>query len=57
MNRISDFQVLTLRNQQVVLQYVVRSTSGYKSVQRVFASSIADAYSRIIEVDEACNGW
>ena len=57
MNRISDFQVLTLRTGQVVLQFVVREDSGKKYVQRVFASSKVDAISRIIQIEGCANGW
>ncbi len=57
MNRISDYQILTLRTGQVVLQFVLRENSGLKSVQRIFATSTIDAYSRIPEVEANINGW
>ena len=57
MNRISDFQVVTLRTGQVVLQFVVREDNGKKSVQRVFATSKVDAISRIIQIEGCANGW
>ena len=57
MNRISDFQVVTLRTGQVVLQFVVREDDGKKSVQRVFATSKVDAISRIIQIEGYANGW
>ena len=57
MNRISDFQVVTLRTGQVVLQFVVREDNGKKSVQRVFATSKVDAISRIIQIEGYANGW
>jgi hypothetical protein len=57
MSRISDFQVVTLRTGQVVLQFVVREHDGSKSVQRVFASSKVDAISRIIQIEGYANGW
>ena len=56
MNRISDFQVVTLRTGQVVLQFVVREDDGKKSVQRVFATSKVDAISQIIQVEGYVNG-
>jgi hypothetical protein len=57
MRRISDFQVITLRTGQVVLQFVIRKKDGCKSVQRVFASSNVDAISRIIQIEGFANGW
>lgn len=51
MRRISDFQVVTLRTGQVVLQFVIRDKEGSKYVQRVFASSKVDAISRIIQLE------
>ena len=57
MNRISDFQVVTLRTGQVVLQFVVREDDGKKSVQRVFATSKVDAISQIIQVEGYVNCW
>lgn len=57
MNRISDFQVVTLRTGQVVLQFVVREDNGKKSVQRVFATSKLDAISQIIQLEGCANGW
>ena len=57
MNRISDFQVVTLRTGQVVLQFVIRDKEGSKSVQRVFATSKVDAISRIIQLEGYANGW
>ncbi len=57
MNRISDFQVVTLRTGQVVLQFVIRDKEGSKSVQRVFATSKVDAISRIIQIEGYANGW
>ena len=57
MSRISDFQVVTLRTGQVVLQFVVREDNGKKSVQRVFATSKVDAISQIIQLEGYANGW
>jgi hypothetical protein len=55
MRRISDFQVVTLRTGQVVLQFVVREHDGRKSVKRLFASSKVDAISRIIQLEGYAN--
>ena len=56
MRRISDFQVLTLRTGQVVLQFVLRKKDGCKTIKRVFASSRLDAISRIIQIEGFANG-
>ena len=57
MRRISDFQVITLRTGQVVLQFVIRKKDGCKTVKRVFASSRVDAISRIIQLEGYSHGW
>jgi hypothetical protein len=57
MNRISEYQVMVLRNGQVVIQFVLRDQSGRKSIQRIFASSTCDANSRLDDVEATFNGW